>query len=662
MAVQTRPGELDDALPGRIRAILDSLLDPHILLTAVRDESGGIIDFVFADANPAACEFNQLPCGELVGRRLLDLHPAAESSGLLAMYVNVVESGDPLILDDWSYPQDLLEGETRRYDVRCVKVGDGLTQTWRDVTDHYRMHQSLALREAEYRLLAENATDLVYRTDTNQRVTWVSPSVESALGWATEDFVGHRMADFLHPEDAELVAEQRDAVYRGDALLPSRTRLPPFRMRTSDGGYRWMTGTGTSVLTDSGAVAGLIFGLHDVDDLVQARLEAEVARTRENRTRLSMAAAAIGMALIGPDQRLTYANPAMSTMLDYPLGALEGLTFRDITHPDDLAKGVAAVKDVLAGLRDSFTQRKRYLRRGGEVIWVDLSVAAVRQDDGSLDHFVAQLVDVTDEVLSSAALRSTTEKFRLLAENASDVVFETDLDDVVTWIAPSVTRVLGWPAESIVGTHSLDFVHPDFVEVGREVRQQAHDGGYPAALSTRYRTAAGSFLDVSTLIRPVIDDTGLVTGTVFGLRDITDERRAQMALEYGERQFRLVVQAAPQGMAVSTSDGVIVMTNPAFCDLLGRAESEVLGTLADGLSDAGGGRQRPPPLRRARRGLADAASAASACVRRQGGLGRSRRESLRRPRWVRDAARPPIRRPDSHSPPAARTRSPCQSR
>ena len=78
MAVQTAPGEFDDALRGRIRAILDSLLDPHILLTAVRDESGSIVDFVFADANPAACEFDRSPCGELVGQRLLDLHPAAE--------------------------------------------------------------------------------------------------------------------------------------------------------------------------------------------------------------------------------------------------------------------------------------------------------------------------------------------------------------------------------------------------------------------------------------------------------------------------------------------------------------------------------------------------------------------------------------------------------
>ena len=190
---------------------------------------------------------------------------------------------------------------------------------------------------------------------------------------------------------------------------------------------------------------------------------------------------------------------------------------------------------------------------------------------------MAQLVDVTDEVLSSAALRSTTEQFRLLAENASDVVFQTDLDDVITWISPSVTRVLGWPPESIVGTHSLALVHPDFVEVGRELRQQAHGGSNPAALSSRYRTAAGGFLDVSTLARPVIDDTGLVTGTVFGLRDITEERRAQMALEYGERQFRLVVQAAPQGMAVSTPDGVIVMTNPALCALLGREEPEVVG-------------------------------------------------------------------------------------
>lgn len=111
----TRLSEASEQGRLRLKAIMDSLLDPHVLLNAVRDDAGKIVDFVFADANEAACEVNRLPWERLVGLPLLGQHPAAETTDLFGRYVKVVESGEPLILDDWSYPQDMLGGEVRQY-------------------------------------------------------------------------------------------------------------------------------------------------------------------------------------------------------------------------------------------------------------------------------------------------------------------------------------------------------------------------------------------------------------------------------------------------------------------------------------------------------------------------------------------------------------------
>ena len=83
----------------RLRATLDSLLDPHVVLTSVRDDSGEIVDFEYTDANAAACEYNGRPYEELVGMRLLDFLPGHQDTGLLDMYRTVIESGEPLILD-----------------------------------------------------------------------------------------------------------------------------------------------------------------------------------------------------------------------------------------------------------------------------------------------------------------------------------------------------------------------------------------------------------------------------------------------------------------------------------------------------------------------------------------------------------------------------------
>lgn len=129
----------------RLRGTLDSLLDPHIVLTAVRDDDGKIVDFIFSDANEAACAYNKLPREKLVGTRLLELLPAHRETGLFRKYCEVVESGRFLALDDYLYPHDVLE-EPRFFDIRAAKIDDSISFTWRDVTDRHGMTEILEHR------------------------------------------------------------------------------------------------------------------------------------------------------------------------------------------------------------------------------------------------------------------------------------------------------------------------------------------------------------------------------------------------------------------------------------------------------------------------------------------------------------------------------------
>lgn len=145
----------------RLRATMDSMLDPHVCLEAVRDDAGMAVDFVFVDANPAAEAFNGVGAGGLVGVLLLGKHPAAGVTTFFDDCVRVVESGEPMIRDDWTYPQDMRGGELRRYDVRGVRLGDGLSLTWRDVTGRFEAAERLA-ESARFDLL----TGLMSRSET----------------------------------------------------------------------------------------------------------------------------------------------------------------------------------------------------------------------------------------------------------------------------------------------------------------------------------------------------------------------------------------------------------------------------------------------------------------------------------------------------------------
>jgi PAS domain S-box-containing protein len=118
----------------RLQATLDSLLDPHALIEAVHDHEGTVVDFRYVDANAMACQAVGVPLEKLLGARVLPLVPALRDPELFRRYVHTLESGEPLVIDNIV----ACEGEGRplaTYDVRAVKLGDGLVVAWRDVSE-----------------------------------------------------------------------------------------------------------------------------------------------------------------------------------------------------------------------------------------------------------------------------------------------------------------------------------------------------------------------------------------------------------------------------------------------------------------------------------------------------------------------------------------------
>lgn len=105
--------------------------------------------------------------------------------------------------------------------------------------------------------------------------------------------------------------------------------------------------------------------------------------------------APIGVAIVGLDGRFIRVNQRLCEITGYPEHELEALTFQEITYPDDLELDLAHVEELLAGERSSYEMEKRYFTKQGHLIWILLSAALVRDDDGEPLHFISQIQDVS---------------------------------------------------------------------------------------------------------------------------------------------------------------------------------------------------------------------------------------------------------------------------
>ncbi|MEI6624218.1 MAG: PAS domain-containing protein, partial [Actinomycetes bacterium] len=379
--------ELAQAERTRLRATMDSLMDPHVLMEAVRDATGEIVDFVYTDANPAACADTGLAYVELVGSRLTDVVPEHARSELVQTYRQVVETGEPLALDDFAYVVDPDSKNVRYHDRRAVRIGDGISYTWRDITDRHTAVADLAASERQYRLLAENASDIVFRGDNDGVLSWLSPSVTDLLGWLPEEMVGHPFVDFVHPLDRPAIKPIQQQ------LMQARESKFAVRLRKASGDYLWVSALVRPVLDSDGNVVSRCGGWHNIDDEVAAR---EQLASSEHKFRLAMEGAPQGMAIADLDEKLIEVNAALCEMVGRDPNWMTEHRETDFIHPEALATYWAAREQLLIGDRDYNTHESRLVTATDSVVWVEHSLALIRDEQRTPLFYVSQFKDITE--------------------------------------------------------------------------------------------------------------------------------------------------------------------------------------------------------------------------------------------------------------------------
>lgn len=142
-----------------LRASADSMLDPQVLLEALRDPAGRVVDFIHRSVNPAACSYLGLDESDLIGHGQLESSPNLEGSELQRRFIQCLEDGRPVILDDFAFFNDILD-DSRRYDIRVARAGvDLISLTWRDVTERFQSAQLLEAAVERNRSLAQQLQD-----------------------------------------------------------------------------------------------------------------------------------------------------------------------------------------------------------------------------------------------------------------------------------------------------------------------------------------------------------------------------------------------------------------------------------------------------------------------------------------------------------------------
>ncbi len=431
----------------------------------------------------------------------------------------------------------------------------------RDVTDRKRVETALRESEEKYRSLVENLNDVICSTDLEGRVTYVSPSIEQITGYPVQEIIGRAITDFIFPDDLQIFKESYARTING------QKEPLEFRAIRKNGGIVHVR-TFSRRQYFNGELTGLTGTITDITE----RIKAENALWEsEEKYRLVVENAA-EVIILAVDGYLALYNKKTSELFGYSEAELASTPIIEFFHPDDrkLVLDHRSKRDKGDPEPQFFTARM--LTKGGTIVWMENSVVPFIWQGKRAALVIA--TDISERKLIEDALKESEEKYRLVVENANEII-TVSVDGTLRLVNTKALAVSSYSEDELLGTPTIDLVHPDDRHLLVEHRQRLKQGEKtPPPLVMRLVTKDGNIIWTENSIVPILwqgKPAALNIAT-----DITERKRIEDALRESEEKYRLVVENANE-IIVITRNGIVEFANNRVMTLFGVPPSALLG-------------------------------------------------------------------------------------
>jgi PAS domain S-box-containing protein len=454
--------------------------------------------------------------------------------------------------------------------------------------------EALILREQELRRLLDAIPHIAWatRNDTGELI-YINDRWRAYTG--EEDADVRRVFTRIHPDDRKMVRSRVAESRRTGEVEPYEIRL-----RGKDRRYRWFRVMPSVLRRDDGTIESWIGTSTDVNEEVLAR---DAERKSEALFRTTFENAAVGIAHVGLDGQWLRVNDRLTEIVGYTKNELLGLTFGDITHPDDLEADWAKVRQLVAGEIDSYSMEKRYICKNRKQKWVNLTVALVRDEKGKPQFFVSVVEDIQARKEAEKALRDSEAALRSFYECSPLLIGIVEIPEDNSEIyhlydSPATERLFGLKRGQTAGKAASKLGSPPDVlkEWIKQYREsQARNG--PVQFEYAHPGASGPVW-LSTTVLCLGPAARGRTRFCYVSEDVTDRKAGDIERESSRQELErlnrsLAAQAellelAHDAIFVQKWDGTITFWNRSAERMYGWPREEAIGENVHKLLDSQG--------------------------------------------------------------------------
>jgi len=415
------------------------------------------------------------------------------------------------------------------------------------------------------REVIELAPDAFFQADLDGRFTDVNQAACRLLGYGRDELIGKTIFDIIPAEDSE-----RLRAVRADLLLPGRVNTAEWTQHRKDGTFVPVE-MSSNILPDGRWQAF-------VRDVSERKRVEQALQESEERFRLTIDEAPIGIALVALDGRFVRVNRALCDIVGYSATELTGRTFEAITHPDDLDADLEARDQLARGEIALYHREKRYLRKDGTIVDVLLNASILRSRDGAPLYFISQIEDITARKRAEEALQTSERELRELAESMPQIVWVTGADGRNVYFNQQWVDYTGLTLEESRGEGWIKPFHPDDRQRAWDAWQRAVQHRDTYSVECRLRRADGGYQ--WWLIRgvPLLSANGEIRKWFGTCTDIEQIKRIEQELKEANASLDAIIENIPLMLFIKETQTLrFVRFNRAGEDLLGWPRQRFIG-------------------------------------------------------------------------------------
>lgn len=228
-----------------------------------------------------------------------------------------------------------------------------------------------------------------------------------------------------------------------------------------------------------------------------------------------------------------YASPAIFELSGFQPSEVLGKKLVDFFHVDDVVKMKTQLESILINEK-KLRFEYRFLKKDGTYIWIE-SVGKLIYDSVTNEpiEIIAVTRDATERILKDQQLKTSEEQYRLIAENATDMITRHDLEGIYNYVSNSSYTLIGYSPDDMIGKSAFDFLHPeDATKINEGLEEFIAKGLGIYTASYRYKRKDGSYIWIeSTNKLTYIDGTDKILGVISISRDISERKAFEARLE-----------------------------------------------------------------------------------------------------------------------------------